>query len=66
MKKFEYKQIDYKHLPSPEELNKEGADGWEMICTDEIIKKCFDMECSSSYSLKIYRVTFKREVYGGN
>lgn len=64
MKKFEYQQVEYSHYPSIEELNKEGSDGWEMICTDEITKKYFDAELGSSYSKKIYRVTLKREIYG--
>ena len=62
MKRFEYKQVNYSNYPSPEELNKEGDNGWEMICLDEITKKYFDTELLSSYSKKIYRVTFKREI----
>lgn len=66
MKKFEYRQVEYSHYPSPKELNKEGAYGWEMICTDEITRKYFDSELKSSYSKKIFRITFKREIYGSN
>jgi hypothetical protein len=62
MKRFEYQQIDYNQYPSPEELNEEGDEGWEMICIDEITKKYFDTVLVSSYSKKIYRVTFKREI----
>lgn len=62
MKRFKYQQIDYSNYPSPEELNEEGDEGWEMICMDEITKKYFDTELSSSYSKNIFRVTFKREI----
>ena len=62
MKKIEYQQVDYSQYPSPEKLNEEGDEGWEMICMDEITKKYFDTELESYYSQKIYRVTFKREI----
>lgn len=62
MKRFEYQQVDYSQYPSTKELNEEGDEGWEMICADEITKKCFDTERFSSYSKKIFRVTFKREI----
>lgn len=62
MKKFEYEQVDYICYPSVSELNKKGSDGWKMICTDEITKKYFDTELGSSYSKKIYRITFKMEI----
>ena len=62
MKKFEYRQVNYSNYPSASELNEKGSDGWEMICMDEITKKYFDNELQSSYSKKIFRVIFKREI----
>ena len=62
MKRFEYKQVDYSNYPSPEELNKEGDNGWEMIFIYEFEKDCYDNEFEIYYSKKMYKVTFKREI----
>ena len=42
MKKFEYQQVEYSHYPSSDELNEEGADGWEFIHVFPIKKEYFD------------------------
>ena len=44
MKKFEYRQVEYSNFPSPEELNKEGVYGWEIIYIHKIKKTFFDMD----------------------
>ena len=66
MKKFEYKQVSYRHYPSPEELDKEGADGWELVHMFPIKKEYFDSELEYYYTREIYKATFKREIYGSN
>ena len=62
MKKFEYQQVEYSKYPSPEELNEEGMDGWEVIFMDKFEKEVYDPKFHVYYTKKIYRVTFKREI----
>ena len=62
MKKFEYQQVEYSKFPSPEELDKEGVDGWELIHVHIFKKEFFDCELEYYYSKKIYKATFKREI----
>ena len=66
MKKFEYQQVEYSHYPSPGELNKEGINGWEFVHIFPIKKRYFDSFLNSHYTKEIYKVTFKREIYGSN
>lgn len=61
MKKFEYQQVEYSGYPSPEELNEEGIDGWEVIVIDKFSKELYDSELLIYYTRNFYRVTFKRE-----
>lgn len=62
MKKFEYCQNDYFNYPSKEELNKMGEMGWELVCIETFEKKFFDNDSASSYTKKIHKATFKREI----
>lgn len=62
MKKYEYQQIDYSNYPSPEELNEEGINGWELIHIFPTEKKYYDTDLERYFSKKIYVVTFKREI----
>lgn len=62
MKKFEYLQVDYSRYPSPEELNEEGIDGWELILIS-IVNKTFPyLNLKDYYTKEIYVATFKREL----
>lgn len=62
MKKFEYLQVDYSRYPSPEELNEEGIDGWELIIIS-IVNKTFPyLNLKDYYTKEIYVATFKREL----
>lgn len=63
MKKFEYQQVEYKHYPSPEELNEEVANGWEIVLSDKFIKQFWDSGLECYYKQEFYRATFKREIY---
>lgn len=62
MRKFEYCQIDYMNYPSEEDLNKLGEIGWELICIETFEKRFFDDDLLYSYTKKIYKATFKREI----
>lgn len=62
MRKFEYCQIDYMNYPSEENLNKLGEMGWELVCIESFEKKFFDDDLMYSYTKKIYKATFKREI----
>ena len=66
MKLFEYQQVEYSKYPSPEELNEEGANGWEIVLSDKFIKQFWDSDLVCNYKKEIYRVTFKREIYETN
>lgn len=62
MRKFEYRQIDYGHYPSEDDLNKMGKEGCELVCIEPFEKKFFDDDLVYSYTKKIYKATFKREI----
>ena len=62
MKKFEYQRIDYSNYPSPEELNEEGINGWELIHIFPTKKTYFDNHLERYLTKEIYIVTFKREI----
>lgn len=64
MKKFEYQQAEYSHYPSLEELNKAGINGWEIVHIFPIKKEYFHSEFECYCTKEIYKVTFKREIYG--
>ena len=66
MKKFEYQQVEYNHYPSPKELNEEGINGWEFVYIFPTKREYFDSELEFYYTKEIYKVTFKREIYGSN
>lgn len=62
MKKFEYLQVEYSKYPSPEELDEEGIDGWELIIIS-IVNKTFPyLNLKDYYTKEIYVATFKREL----
>lgn len=65
-KKFEYQQVEYSKYPSPEELNEEGANGWEIVMIDKFTKQFWDYDLECYYKQEFYRVTFKRELYETN
>lgn len=62
MRKFEYCQIDYTNYPSEDELNKMGAVRCELVCIETFEYKYFDSILEDSYTKKIYKATFKREI----
>ena len=62
MRKFEYCQIDYMNYPSEKDLNKLDEMGWELVCIETFEKKFFDNDRLYSYTKKIYKATFKREI----
>lgn len=62
LKKFKYCQIDYPKYPSVEELDKMGAEGCELVCIETFEKRFFDDDLAYSYTEKIYKATFKREI----
>jgi hypothetical protein len=62
IKKFEYCQIDYPHYPSEDDLNKMGKEGCELVCIESFKKRFFDEDLAYSYTEKIYKATFKREI----
>lgn len=62
MKKFEYLQVEYSDYPTAKELNEEGVEGWELIEIHQKERKNFYCEEQTSYTQKIYLVTFKREI----
>ena len=62
MRKFKYCQIDYANYPSEDNLNKMGEIGWELVCIETFEKKIFDDDLAYSYTKKIHKATFKREI----
>lgn len=62
IKNFEYCQIDYPHYPSEDDLNKMGKEGCELVCIESFEKRFFDDDLAYSYTEKIYKATFKREI----
>lgn len=62
MRKFEYCQIDYFNYPSEDDLNKMGKEGCELVCIETFEKKFFDDDLTYSYTKKIHKATFKREI----
>ena len=64
MKKIEYKEVKYSTYPSPEELNEEGVDGWELVHVFTNERQYFDEDAECYFSEEIYLATFKREIYG--
>ena len=62
MRKFKYCQIEYFSYPSEDDLNKMGEEGWELVCVEGFERKYLDCELGSSYTKKIYKATFKREI----
>ena len=62
MRKFEYCQIDYEKYPSEDTLNRMGAEGWELVCIEPFEKRFFDDDLAYSYTKKLYKTTFKREI----
>lgn len=62
MRKFEYCQIDYFNYPSEDDLNKMGKEGCELVCIETFEKKFFDDDLAYSYTKKIHKATFKREI----
>ena len=66
MKKFEYQQVEYSDYPSPEELNEEGVDGWELVHIYSFKRNFFDMDLEMWVSKEIFKVTFKKEYHGNN
>lgn len=61
-KKFKYCQIDYPCYPSEGDLNKLGEIGWELVCVEGVEHRYFDCELENTYTRKIYKATFKREI----
>ena len=61
MERFEYQQIEYSHYPSPEELDEEGIEGWELIDVFPTKKQFWNPDLEYNYTKKIYKATFKRE-----
>lgn len=62
MRKFKYCQIDYMNYPSEDDLNKLGEEGCELVCIEPFEKRFFDDDLAYSYTKKIYKATFKREI----
>ena len=62
MRKFEYRQIDYGHYPSEEDLNKLGEIGWELVCIKTFENELFDSVFEKFYKQKTYKAKFKREI----
>lgn len=62
MRKFKYCQIDYTSYPSEDDLNKMGEEGYELVCIEPFEKRFFDDDLAYSYTKKIYKATFKREI----
>lgn len=62
MRKFKYCQIDYANYPSEDDLNRMGAGGYELVCIEPFEKRFFDDDLAYSYTQKIYKATFKREI----
>lgn len=62
MKKIEYLQVEYSKYPSPEELNEEGVDGWELILISIVNKKFPYLNLKGYYTKEIYVATFKKEL----
>lgn len=62
MRKFKYRMIDYTNYPSEEDLNKMGEEGCELVCIEPFEKRFFDDDLAYSYTKKIYKATFKKEI----
>lgn len=62
MRKFKYCQINYPHYPSEDDLNRMGADGWELVCIEFFETKMWDNVLGSHYTKKFNKATFKREI----
>ena len=62
MRTFKYCQIDYPHYPTEGDLNKMGEEGYELVCIETFEKRFFDDELENSYTRKIHKATFKREI----
>ena len=62
MRKFKYCQIDYANYPSEDDLNRMGAEGCELVCIEPFEKRFFDDDLAYSYTKKIYKATFKKEI----
>ena len=62
MRKYEYCQMDYKKYPSEDDLDKMGTYGWELVCIEPFENRLFDDDIGYSYTTKIYKATFKREL----
>ena len=62
MRRFKYCQIDYTKYPSENDLNKMGEEGCELVCIETFEKKFFDDDLAYSYTEKIYKATFKKEI----
>lgn len=62
MRNFKYCQIDYANYPSEDDLNRMGADGWELVCIKTSEIKLFDSMIEKYYIQKLYKATFKREI----
>lgn len=61
-KTFKYCQIDYPKYPSVEELDKMGAEGWELVCIELFETKMWDDKLECHYTKKFNKATFKREI----
>lgn len=62
MRKFRYLQIEYNKYPSPEDLNKEGGDDWEVIEISPLERLFYNEVLDMFYDRKVYVVTFKKEI----
>lgn len=62
MRKFKYCQINYANYPSEDDLNRMGEEGCELVCIESFEKRFFDDDLAYSYTGKIYKATFKREI----
>lgn len=62
MRKFEYCQIDYFNYPSEDDLNKMGKKDVNQYVLKHLKKKFFDDDLAYSYTKKIHKATFKREI----
>ena len=62
MRKYKYCQIDYANHPSEDDLNRMGAEGYELVCIEPFKKRFFDEDIAYIYTGEIYKATFKREV----
>lgn len=63
MRKFVYRQVEYSHYPSVEDLNFEGIEGWELIHIFHTEREQFDSYFECHYTKEVYIATFKREFF---